>query len=156
MSDNARDFDGRMGSSQLAPRYWICPRVSCGHRNEWRGTSRKCQGCGGMTRRKKRVPKHAEVIRDTPFPDFAALSVLIHGGNYGACAVCGKEPKDTRNMDRDHGHDRSEASYGRARGLACPGDWGCNKIMSRINLTRARQIVAYLERVEAYYSELDR
>jgi hypothetical protein len=134
---------------ETAVRYWLCP--TCGHRNEWRGTSRKCQGCGGTTRRKKRVPAHARVLRDLVFEDFARLSQEIHGGEYGACGVCGRLPKDTRNMDREHGHDPSEVSFGRVRGLACPGNQGCNAVMARLTLARARQIVAYLERVEAFY-----
>lgn len=58
-------------------------------------------------------------------------------------------------MDRDHGHDKTEVTYGKPRGLACPGDWGCNKLMSRLTLEKARQIVAYLERAEAHYQAAD-
>lgn len=78
--------------------------------------------------------------------------MAIHGRDR-ECGVCGREPHDLRNMDRDHGHDRTESSYGKPRGLACPGDWGCNKLMSRLTLAKARQIVAYLERVEAFYAQ---
>jgi hypothetical protein len=92
------------------------------------------------------------VLRDTPFPQFAALSVEIHGGEYGACGCCRRAPKDERNMDRDHGHDRSEITFGKARGLACPGDYGCNRLMARLTLEKARQIVGYLERVENHYA----
>jgi hypothetical protein len=49
-------------------------------------------------------------------------------------------------MDRDHDH-----LTGLPRGLACPGNQGCNALMpSQLTLERARLIVGYLERVEAY------
>ena len=43
---------------------------------------------------------------------------------------------------------------GLPRGLACPGNQGCNALMpSQLTLERARLIVSYLERVENYYRE---
>ena len=144
--------DGGNRTSQLSPRYWICPRASCGHRNEWRGTSRKCQGCGGMTRRKKRVPKHAVSLRDISYREWEQTSYAIHGRavELGACGVCGRHPSEGRpRHDRDHDH-----KTGNVRGLAC---WYCNReLLRHATLEQARQVVAYLERVEAYYSELDR
>jgi hypothetical protein len=131
------------------PKYVKCQK--CWARNDRIGGRRKCFACGAPLP-KRRVPKHAEVLRDTPFEQFARLSQEIHGGNLYDCGCCGRSPKDARNMDRDHGHDPRESSYGKARGLACPGDWGCNKLMSRLTLEKARQIVAYLERVEAHYA----
>lgn len=136
-------------------RYWTCSR--CHNRNP--RTNLKCltEGCAGR-RPKARVPVHARTLRDDDFPVYRELNDLIHGPAFGGewqadnCGVCGSSPKGLRNMDRDHGHDRSESSYGKPRGLACPGDWGCNKVMSRLTLRRAREIVAYLERVEAYYA----
>ena len=144
----------RPGTAQRVrtPKYWLCQK--CGHRNAWRGTSRKCQNpaCGSAAgRRLKRRPKHADALR-LPFQHFARLSQEIHGGEYGACGVCGKLPKDTRNMDREHGHDPRESSYGKPRGIACPGHHGCNAKMARLTLEEARAIVAYLERVEAFYA----
>ena len=136
-------------------RYWTCP---CGTRNE-----RVKQRCTNEDCRKRRpkahVPPHARTLRDDPYEVFRALNDEIHGPAFGPewqadnCGVCGAAPKGTRNMDREHGHDRSELSYGKPRGLACPGDWGCNKVMSRLTLERARAIVAYLERVEAHYAK---
>jgi hypothetical protein len=101
----------------------------------------------------KRIPKHAVALRDHPYADYLLLNGVIHGAG-AECACCGREPKDTRHMDRDHGHDKTEITYGKPRGLLCPGDWGCNRMMSRLTLERARAVVAYLERVEAYYSQV--
>jgi hypothetical protein len=139
----------------LVTRYWTCPK-GCGAR--WERTLVKCrtEGCAGR-RPKKRVPVHARTLRDDDYPVYRDLNALIHGPAFGGewqpddCGVCGAHPKGTRNMDRDHGHDRSESSFGRPRGLACPGDWGCNKLMSRLTLVRAREIVSYLERVDDHY-----
>jgi hypothetical protein len=125
------------------PRTWLCPK--CSHRNEVRTSSRKCQSCKQTTKPKRRVPKHAEVLRDTSYSDAAALSVLIHGGEPGACGVCGKPRGETRNHDRDHDH-----RTGQLRGLAC---FHCNRELLRGGtLESLRAAVAYLERVEAWYS----
>ena len=135
-------------------RYWTCP---CGTRNE--RVKRKCAGEGcNRSRPKPRVPKHAETLRDDTFEVYRELNALIHGpafdGEWSAedCGCCGKKPTDARNLDRDHGHDQTENSYGKPRGLACPGDWGCNKVMAKLTLERARLIVAYLERVDNWYA----
>lgn len=109
-------------------------------------------------RPKAHVPPHARTLRDDPYETFRAINEQIHGHAFGPewqpdnCGVCGAPPKGERHMDREHGHDRSESSYGKPRGLACPGDWGCNKLMSRLNLERARAILEYLERVDEFYS----
>lgn len=128
----------------MARTSWLC---RCGHRNDL--VHRKCRSCG-KARPKKRVPAHAVALRDVSYQEYARLNDVIHGAGEN-CGVCGKPPKDSRNLDRDHGHDRTENSYGKPRGLACPGDHGCNKVMARVSLERARLIVAYLERVQAYY-----
>ncbi len=91
-------------------------------------------------------------LRDHPYPHYLELNGRIHGAG-AECACCGKEPKDNRNMDRDHGHDKTEITYGKPRGLLCPGDYGCNRLMAKISLVKARAIVAYLERVETFYAE---
>lgn len=133
-------------------RYWSCP--GCGSRLE--RIKQKCP-CG-RARPKARVPVHAKTLRDDSYELYRDLNEEVHGPAMPPewqpddCGCCGVHPKGTRHMDRDHGHDRSESSYGRPRGLACPGDWGCNKLMSRLTLQKAREIVAYLERVEAFYA----
>lgn len=135
----------------VAVKPWLCQK--CGHRNERASahdTSRKCKGCGGTTRRKKHVPKHAATLRDDSYAVYRELNELVHGAG-DDCACCGRKPKDARNMDRDHGHDKSEITYGKPRGLLCPGDYGCNRLMAKISLVKARAIVAYLERVELHY-----
>lgn len=122
---------------------WTCRK--CGHLN-LRTASRKCQGCGELTKPKRRVPKHAEVLRDTSYPDYALLSVLIHGGDKDACGVCGRPMGENRRHDRDHDH-----RTGKARGLACTR---CNReLLRNSTLAEARMVVEYLERVEAFYGE---
>jgi hypothetical protein len=111
-------------------------------------------------RPKRRVPVHARTLRDDGYEVYREINAAIHGqafdGDWGPddCGVCGTAPKSTRHMDREHGHDRSEPTYGKPRGLACPGDWGCNALMSRLTLRQARLTVAYLERCEAFYGAL--
>lgn len=123
-------------------RYWTCRK--CHYRNEHRGSSRKCLGCGENTKRKRRVPKHAEVLRDLDFERWATLSVEIHGGDLYACGVCTRPMGENRRPDRDHDH-----RTGEARGLACVR---CNReLLRHATLEEARAVVAYLERVEAHY-----
>lgn len=118
-----------------------CPK--CAHRNDRTGGRRKCENCAANLP-KRRVPKHAETLRDTPYARFAALSVQIHSTDLGSCGVCGRAQTDTRKHDRDHDH-----RTGYARGLACVR---CNReLLRNSTLEEARRVVAYLERVEAFY-----
>ena len=133
----------------MTVKYWSCP---CGTRNERRKQRCANEDCR-RKRPKRRVPAHARTLRDDPYPVFRAVNADIHGGAFGGewgadcCGVCGKPPTTERHMDRDHDH-----RTGNPRGLACPGNQGCNALMPRqLTLERARLIVAYLERVEAYY-----
>lgn len=132
-------------------RYWSCP--GCGTRNE--RIKQKCPTCR-RSRPKRRVPIHERTLRDDSYAVYREINQAIHGHAFGGewqpddCGVCGKPPKVVR-LDREHGHDRSEPTYGKPRGLACPGDWGCNALMARLTLRKAREIVAYLERCEAFY-----
>jgi len=127
-------------------KFWRC---KCGQRNSRRLTY--CEACGHSGKPKLRVAPHMVALRDHDYNAYLRLNGEIHGAGR-ECACCGKEPVSDRNMDRDHGHDKTELTYGKPRGLLCPGDWGCNVLMSRISLVRARAIVAYLERVEAFYA----
>ena len=128
---------------------WLCPR--CSHRNEWRGTSRKCQGCGKMTRRKKRVPVHARTLRDDSYERYVEVNKAIHGAivqslGFSAqdCGCCGRHKPEHGKHQREHDH-RS----GLPRGLAC---YRCNhQLLRNHTLETARMIVAYFERVEEYY-----
>lgn len=125
---------------------WTCPK--CRALNQ-RTSSRKCLTCEGLTKPKRRVPAHAVTLRDHNHAHYAAINELIHGAG-DTCGVCRKPPTDARNLDRDHDH-----VTGLPRGLACPGNQGCNALMPRqMTLERARAIVAYLERVEAHYSQV--
>ena len=132
------------------PRYWTCPR--CAMRNE-----RIKQRCANLTcrapRPKKRVPVHARTLRDDPYAVYRDVNAQIHGAAFDGdwtpddCGVCGKHSTLARHNDRDHDH-----VSGLPRGLACPGNQGCNALMPRqLTLPRARLIVAYLERVEGFY-----
>ena len=113
---------------------WAC---RCGHRNE--SAHRKCRGCG-KAKPKRRVPKHAEVLRDTSYTEAAALSWRMHGGELDACGVCGR-PRGERNHDRDHDH-----RTGKFRGLAC---FHCNRELLRGHTAETlRACLAYLERAD--------
>ena len=123
-------------------RYWLC---RCGVRNE--RIKQRCPDCGAK-RPKRRVPVHARTLRDDPYAVFREVNERLHARAFGPewdavwCGVCGKAPSTTRHMDRDHDH-----ATGLPRGLACPGNSGCNALMPRqMTLERARLIVAYLER----------
>lgn len=147
MSEPTRSPDA--ASIPTSKRYWLCQ--GCGTRNERRKI--KCTNPDCNRRRpKRRVPAHARTLRDDPYPVYERLNGEIHAGAFGGgwtsdcCGVCGKAPSTERHMDRDHDH-----TNGKPRGLACPGNQGCNALMPRqMTLERARQVVAYLERVEAY------
>ena len=120
---------------------WLCP---CGTRNErvkQRCTNEDCR----RARPKRRVPAHARTLRDDSYEVYERVNRELHGAEPDCCGVCGKPPSTARLMDRDHDH-----LTGLPRGLACPGNQGCNALMPRqLTLERARLIVAYLERVEA-------
>lgn len=125
--------------------YWMCAK--CGHRNLRAHVNCRGADCK-RTRPKRRVPKHAVVLRDTPYEKWEALSVEIHGGTPGACGVCGRMPKNVRRHDRDHDHDTAKA-----RGLACPGRYGCNMFMPQgLTAERAQKIADYLKRVDEFYA----
>lgn len=131
----------------MAASLWKC---SCGTRNErikQRCTNPDCRA----KRPKRRVPAHARTLRDDPYFVYEAVNQALHGPAHGGewtadcCGVCGKPPSTARHMDRDHDH-----LTGLPRGLACPGNQGCNALMPKqLTLARARLIVGYLERVEA-------
>ena len=124
------------------PKRWTCRK--CGTLNQ-RTSSRKCQGCGEQTKPKLRVPKHAETLRDDSYGFYVDVNELIHGQGDN-CGVCGGPPvTDGRRLDRDHDH-----RTGLPRGLA---HVRCNReLLRNATLEEARLVVAYLERVEAYYA----
>lgn len=126
----------------MARLYVTCPK--CSHRSDRTGGRRKCQGCGAPLP-KRRVPAHALVLRDTPYEKFVQLNEAIHGAGEN-CGVCGGPPSESnRRLDRDHDH-----RTGLARGLA---HVRCNReLLRNSTLDEARAVVAYLERVEAWYA----
>jgi len=127
----------------MARSKWTCPK--CRALNQ-RTSSRKCLTCGGLTKPKRKVPAHAVALRDLSHAHFAQVNEAIHGQGTN-CGVCGAPAKDDRNMQREHDH-----VTGLPRGLAC---WRCNRLMPKqFDLARARAIVAYLERVETFYSQV--
>lgn len=125
---------------------WTC-RV-CKQRNT-RTASKRCTACGRATKPARRVPAHARTLRDDTYDHYVQVAQEIHGVTDESCCVCGKPRSQVRHHDRDHDH-----TTGRPRGLACGGNQGCNALMPRwLTLERARMIVAYLERVGAFYGE---
>lgn len=132
-------------------RYWLC---RCGTRNE--RTRQKCSGDGcRRSRPSTRRPQHEKALENS-YEVFRDFNERVHGPAFGPewepddCGVCGKKPVDlaVRKHDRDHGHRKAEHSYGKMRGLACPGDSGCNSLMKGLTAVRARQIADYMERAE--------
>jgi len=122
-------------------RYWSCP--ACGMRND-----RIKQKCANLTcrrsRPKPRVPAHAKTLRDDGYAVYVEVNRQIHGVTDESCAVCGRPKHESMRHHREHDH-----VTGKPRGLVC---FQCNALMPRLlTLERARLIVAYLERVAAYY-----
>jgi hypothetical protein len=122
--------------------------------------------CDGK-RRKKRRARHAEVLRGDTYPLFVQANEQIHGVTDESCGVCGKPRSQERRHDRDHDH-----RTGNPRGLACPGNTGCNVLMlpwisaatalgiaqakaaaGESDATRWFLIAAYLKRVEDFYRD---
>ena len=135
----------------MAKKYVLCRQ--CGTQNDRAGGRRKCS-CGAALP-KRRVPKHAQTLRDQTYAEYVALNAEIHAfqvqsrfyvePDAEACGVCGKPRSETRRHDRDHDH-----RTGLARGLACVR---CNReLLRNSTLEEARAVVAYLERVEAFYA----
>jgi hypothetical protein len=115
--------------------------------------------------RKLPQARHKLILRDGYAP-FVRAAVEIHGVTDESCCVCGKPRTQERRHDRDHDH-----VTGAARGLACPGDNGCNVLMAKwvsaatacgiyeaklaageSDAERWRLIAAYLFRVERFYA----
>jgi hypothetical protein len=150
---------------------WACPR--CGHFNE--PAHRNCRGerdgepCDGK-RRKKRRAAHSEVLRGDTYPLFVQANEQIHGVTDESCGVCGKPRSQERKHDRDHVH--RGPHDGKPRGLACPGNQGCNVLMlpwitaatargiwiakrngGEPDAERWRMIADYLGRVDDFYTQ---
>lgn len=125
----------------MPPRYRLCPR--CKYRYE--RIKKKCPSCAAKAP-KKRVPRHAQTLRDDNYERYCELNQAIHGVTDESCGVCGRPRAKERRHDRDHDH-----ITGLPRGLACVS---CNRLMvHRLTLEKARQIVAYYERVQRYYTK---
>ena len=118
--------------------YWSCV---CGER--WPRTKQVCT-CG-KRRPKRRVPKHARTLRDDSYAAYTQAAAAIHGVTDESCCVCGRPRHESMRHHREHDH-----VTGLPRGIVC---FQCNKLMPRLlTVERARLIVAYLERVDAYYA----
>ena len=117
------------------------------------------------------MARHKEALRGDTYTLFEAFNEQVHGpampGEWtkDCCGVCGKPPKGKRN-DRDHDH-----RTGQMRGLACPGNTGCNVLMvpwvttaTAYGIAREKEkagepdaerwamIYRYLRRVEEHYA----
>lgn len=143
---------------------WTCRR--CGHTNEPAHRNCRGAGCAGK-RRKKRRAAHAAALRGDTYSLFVQANAAIHGVSDESCGVCRKPRTATRRHDRDHDH-----RTGNPRGLACPGNTGCNVLMlpwisapvalaiarakaatGEADATRWFLIAAYLRRVEEFYAQ---
>ena len=107
-------------------------------------------GCGTKART-KRVPKHAEILKE-PYAVFEKFNADVHGpampGEWTpeCCGVCGRPKHESMRHHKEHDH-----VTGLPRGLAC---FQCNTLMPRLlTLDRARLIVAYLERADNHYRD---
>lgn len=147
----------------MARKYVNCP---AGHRNDRVGGRTKCATVEcGLPLRKRPVQRHKAILAQGYAP-FVQAAVEIHGVTDESCCVCGKPRSQERHHDRDHDH-----VTGEARGLACPGDTGCNVLMPKwMTAATARgiadakrtagepdagrweMIAAYLARVESFYA----
>jgi hypothetical protein len=93
-------------------RVWTCRK--CGYQN-----ARKYAVCQALVcaerrgrRPKPRVPKHRAILSSLPYEQWVE--------RYGErCGICGREPSETRRLDRDHDH-----KTGEPRGLLCHA---CNR-----------------------------
>ena len=120
------------------PSTWRC---KCGIRHA--RVRQKCPWCE-MKRPPKRGPKHARILKGDTYPLFVQAAREIHGVTDESCCVCGKPRSQERRHDRDHDH-----LSGAPRGLACPGNQGCNALMPRwLTAERARLVYEYLDRYE--------
>ena len=133
----------------MASRGWTCRRIHCGRLNP--PHSKKCPGCGAR-RPKKRVPEHAKALRDVSYEAYVDVNERIHGVDE-VCAVCGASVSSSnpdRRFDRDHDHTTGFPWSGKPRGLVCVSD---NILMPpKLTPAKAREIAAYLTRVEEYYA----
>jgi hypothetical protein len=149
----------------MARKYVVCP---AGHRNDRAGGRTRCAEAEcRLPLRKLPQQKHKLILRDGYEP-FNRAAREIHGVTDESCCVCGKPRTQERHHDRDHDH-----ITGLARGLACPGDNGCNVLMAKwvtpatargiyeaklaageSDAERWRMIAEYLERVRDYLSAL--
>jgi|SRR5882724_6094293 len=148
----------------VARKYVLCKN---GHRNDRTGGRTRCAepDCR-LPLRKLPQQRHKLILRDGYEP-FVRAAVEIHGVTDESCCVCGKPRPQESHWDRDHDH-----ITGRARGLACRGNQGCNILMAKWVSARtaagiwdAKQfagepdadrwlmIAAYLARCEAHYAK---
>jgi hypothetical protein len=107
------------------------------------------------------------VLRGDTYELFVQANEQIHGVTDESCGVCGKPRSQERRHDRDHDH-----RTGYARGLACPGNTGCNVLMlpwitaavaraiadakrrnGEPDAERWRMIADYLRRVDDFYAQ---
>jgi hypothetical protein len=165
LADDRGAQDGHLFGCAVLRRYVHCR--FCSHRNDRTGGRRKCAECGALLP-KRRVPKHAATLRDDSYKVYVQAAREIHGVNDESCCVCGKPRSQERRHDRDHDH-----RTGLPRGLACPGNQGCNVLMlpwvtaavaHGIAAAKHREhepdaehwswIALYLDRVKAFYAQV--
>lgn len=152
--------DKVLGMRTVTRPYWTCRR--CGYRNLREHVN--CRGSDCDARRPKKPTRaHRRILQGDTYPLFNQANADIHGVTDESCGVCGKPRTLERKNDRDHDH-----LTGNPRGLACPGNSGCNIMMlpwidspTAYAIARAKYgtdegrrwklIGDYLARVEAHY-----
>jgi hypothetical protein len=141
-------------------------------RNDRIGNRRKCANvnCRATLPRPRRQ-RHAATLTDESYAVYMEAARDIHGVTDESCCVCGKPRSPGRKLDRDHGHRKGQADYGKPRGLVCGGNQGCNVLMlpwitaaTARGIARAKAlacepdadrwalIAGYLMRVERFYA----
>ena len=126
--------------SRVARSKWICRK--CRHLN-YRTASRKCQGCGLLTKPKRRTPAHARTLRDDSYELYCEVAETLHAVTDESCCACRRPRSQERRHDRDHDH-----LTGKPRGLLCVRH---NKMLdSRTNPAELRALADYLERAARF------
>lgn len=130
----------------MAPRWRLCPK--CKYRYE--RVKRRCPACAAPSP-KKRVPKHAETLRDHSYEHYVEVTKEIHGLTDESCCICRRPKSKERRHDRDHEHHRDSPAFGQPRGLLCTR---CNRMLVReMTVEWLENATGYMKRVRTHYAK---